>query len=127
MAGWEASAVRAIRARLGAALRTMRERRRLTQEQLAERSGLSYKFIGEIERGLGNPTIETLDRLAEALGVGVSELLIETDHHRAPNEYPISKRQLSRVREALDSIAEFAEFVSKVEYPPPRRGGRPSK
>jgi transcriptional regulator with XRE-family HTH domain len=114
--------VRPIRARLGAALRAARERQRLTQEQLAERSGLSYKFIGEVERGSGNPTIETIDRLAEALGVGIGSLFVETDHHRAPNEYQISKRELQRVREALESIVEVTDSVARVESRrPPRR------
>jgi transcriptional regulator with XRE-family HTH domain len=112
---------------LGAALRAVRERQRLTQEELAERSGLSYKFIGEIERGVGNPTVGTLDRLAEALGVPVSSLLVETDTPSGPLEYQISRRELLRVREALDSIVEITDSVSNVEYPRPRRRPRSRK
>jgi transcriptional regulator with XRE-family HTH domain len=117
--------VRPVRARLGAALRAARGRQRLTQEELAERSGLSYKFIGEIERGSGNPTIETIDRLAEALGVGVGSLFVEMDHHHAPNDYQISKRELQRVRDALESIVEVTDSVARIEYPRPPRRSRP--
>lgn len=115
-----------VRARLGAALRECRERQRLTQEQLAERSALSYKFIGEIERGNGNPTVETLDRLARALGVGISTLFLEADQHRAAQVYQISKHDLMRVREALESITEVTDSVATdVEYwPRPRRKPR---
>ena len=49
----------------------------LTQEQLAERSGLSQQYISGLERGKRNPTIVTLYELASALGVSHVELLRE--------------------------------------------------
>ena len=47
----------------------------LTQEQLAERSGLTQQYISDLERGKCNPTIVTLYELAQALGVGPVELV----------------------------------------------------
>ena len=41
----------------------------LTQEALAERSGLSQQYISGLENGLRNPTIVTIYELAQALGV----------------------------------------------------------
>lgn len=113
--------MRDVRARLGKALKECRARQRLTQEQLAERSGLSYKFIGEIERGRGNPTIATLTRLADALGINIATLFAESDHHRLSDEYQISKRDLQVVREALQSIAHIAESLGMTPYPRIRR------
>ena len=49
----------------------------LTQEQLAERAGMSQQYISDLERGLCNPTIVTLYELATALGVGPAELVRE--------------------------------------------------
>ena len=66
-----------IKRTFGQRIKTLRRFRSLTQEQLAERSGLSYKFIGEIERGTGNPTIETIGKIARALEVPVARLLTE--------------------------------------------------
>ena len=101
-----------VRARFGATLREWRTRQNLTQEQLAERSGLSYKFIGEIERGRGNPTIETMARLCEALGLGMSELLEGLDRERAPGrEYRISRRELQVAREAAASIGSLVDHL----------------
>ncbi len=110
-----------VRARLGKALRECRARQRLTQEQLAERSGLSYKFVGEIERGRGNPTIATLNRLADALGINIAALFAESDHARVSDEYQISKRDLQVVREALQSIAHVTESLGTPPYPRIRR------
>lgn len=112
-----------IRARLGAALKACRARRRMTQEQLAERAGLSYKFIGEIERGDANPTIATLDRLAGALGVDMSALVTETSQGQT-TDYQISRHELIRVREALESITDVTDRLDNVKYPPVKRRRR---
>ncbi|RYN15333.1 transcriptional regulator [Bifidobacterium animalis subsp. animalis] len=56
--------------RLNAAVAVSRAREdaRLTQEQLAERSGVSRVTINRIERGKLNPSMKTLSRLARAMG-----------------------------------------------------------
>lgn len=56
-----------LRARLGAALQRQRLRRRLTQGQLSELADLSLKYVGEIERGEANTTLDVVERLADAL------------------------------------------------------------
>ena len=53
----------------------LRDEASLTQEQLAERSGLTQQYISDLERGKCNPTIVTLYELAQALGVGPVELV----------------------------------------------------
>jgi transcriptional regulator with XRE-family HTH domain len=88
-----------ILARVGTRLRQLRLARKLTQERLAEAAGLSYKFVGEIERGIGNPTLTTLDSLATALDVALNELV--ADDARAER---VSSRDAVLVREALESI-----------------------
>jgi transcriptional regulator with XRE-family HTH domain len=52
-----------------------REVRDLSQRALAERTGLSYVHIARLELAQGNPTVATLETLAEALGVDVVDLL----------------------------------------------------
>ncbi len=52
----------------------MRSERRLTQEQLAERAGISVDFLSLIERGKNSPSFENLNELADALEVSVAEL-----------------------------------------------------
>lgn len=52
-----------------------RQRKGWTQEELAEASNLHRSYVSQIERGLVNPSIETLARIAEALGVSICDLL----------------------------------------------------
>jgi transcriptional regulator with XRE-family HTH domain len=59
---------------LGLAVRELRKRRGLSQEELAHASGLHPTYISGIERGLRNPTWRSIGRVCEALQVKVSEL-----------------------------------------------------
>jgi transcriptional regulator with XRE-family HTH domain len=59
----------------GAIVRSLRERRGLTQEELAARSGISAGYVGFVERGDNVPTLTVILQLAHALGVRPSELL----------------------------------------------------
>ena len=54
---------------LGLNVRKHREARALTQEKLAERAGLDATYISGIERGLRNPGIKNVAKLAKALGL----------------------------------------------------------
>jgi DNA-binding XRE family transcriptional regulator len=60
---------------LGARLRRAREEAGLTQPALGERAGLDQAVISRLERGKVRPRIDTLRRIAEGLGLSVSELL----------------------------------------------------
>jgi XRE family aerobic/anaerobic benzoate catabolism transcriptional regulator len=112
----EVSRVTDLRGRVGARVKQLRQARRLTQEQLAERAGLSYKFIGEVERGRGNPTLTTLAALSEALGVGLVDLLgIDPDRPR------LSPRQVTQVREALESLETLVEWATPPDQGPKSR------
>ena len=56
-------------------LRTLRRQQALSLEQLAQRTGLTKSYLSKLERGLSEPSISTVLRLAEAYGVGVSQLV----------------------------------------------------
>ena len=62
-----------LRKKFGKRLRQIRRYKDLTQEQLAERVGVSVEFIGYIERGQSAPSFETLEKIAEVLEVEVGE------------------------------------------------------
>ena len=63
-----------VLAALGLNVRKRREARELTQETLAERASLDPTYISGIERGLRNPGIKNVAKLAKALGLSTAEL-----------------------------------------------------
>jgi transcriptional regulator with XRE-family HTH domain len=64
-----------IRRRVGLNVRRFREDRKVSQEQLAFDCGLHRTYVSGIERGIRNPTVTSLQRLAKALKVTPSALL----------------------------------------------------
>ena len=67
-------AVKHVRKFLGERLRALRKERGLSQERLGQRSRLSGKFIGEVERGEKSISVDSLYRVAVALDVPLREL-----------------------------------------------------
>lgn len=59
-------------------LKKIREQKGLTQEQLAQRSGLSRRMIQKYESGVARPRYDASEKIASALDVPVSELLGES-------------------------------------------------
>ncbi|HET9152655.1 MAG TPA: helix-turn-helix transcriptional regulator [Solirubrobacterales bacterium] len=59
---------------LGAAIRRVREKKRETQEAVADRAGIAVPTLSHIEAGHANPTWATVRDIAAALGVSVGEL-----------------------------------------------------
>lgn len=64
-----------IRMKFGKHLRRLREERKLTQEELADRAGMHFTYIGQIERGVRNPSLINLHKLAKALRVNAGQLI----------------------------------------------------
>ena len=62
---------------LGQKIRAFRKQAGLSQEQLAEKADLSYKYVGEVERGCVNISLDSLVRIAKALRVALRQLLGE--------------------------------------------------
>ena len=68
---------------LGKKVHLLRREKNLTQQELGDLAHISYKYIGEIERAEKNPSIGVLNRIANALGIGLQELI---DFEPAPTE-----------------------------------------
>lgn len=64
---------------LGKNVRRLRKKQNMSQEVLAERSGISLSFLGHIERGTRKMSLETLVALADALQVTPNRLLAGQD------------------------------------------------
>lgn len=85
------------------AVKRMRTISRLTQAEFAVHRGVSAKVIKEVERGAGNPTVDTLNRIGQFFGLEVAFVRSERLH--------VNDRQagmFTAAQEASDSIAPVA-------------------
>lgn len=59
----------------GKALKHVREERELTQKYLADKTGLDRTYIASLEGGKRNPTLKTMIKIADALGLSLGDIL----------------------------------------------------
>lgn len=91
-------------------IRGMRERKAMTQEELASRCGISVSFASLLERGERSPSYETLVEVAAALEVSLSELL--RDSPVEAYDDPYYSRLLEFARKAKISRAQVDRLVA---------------
>src|SRR5215217_1074205 len=95
---------------LGTNLRARRDEQGISLSELARRSGIAKGTLSQLESGAGNPTIETVFSLSNALGVPVSALL---------NEPPASELVLVRSADldVLSGDAVDLRMLRRLENP----------
>ncbi|PLS84027.1 MAG: hypothetical protein CYG60_20130 [Actinobacteria bacterium] len=107
---------------IGKRVRTAREARGITQEELARRAGVPLNRVGRIETGaVTDPHYSTLSRIADGLGVSVAELLLEepVPLAEAPEAGPAITRDSlmsspESEKERREELREFREFLLEV-------------
>lgn len=101
---------------LGIQLKKHRKRLKLSQEDMASKTGLSVPSLSEIERGIANPTLQTLEKIAGALGVSVA-VLLDVDGSLLVSPEQIKHRlfdQLEKMtEEQLRLVAGLLSFSKK--------------
>jgi transcriptional regulator with XRE-family HTH domain len=66
-------------AAIGQSIKRTREKKKLSQEKLAERADIHTSYIGQIERGLRYPSLKVLFKIADAMNVKISDLFTGID------------------------------------------------
>lgn len=66
---------------IGLAIRESRNSSNLSQEKLAELSGLHRTYVSDVERGSRNITLNSLSKIADALQIPLSELVKKAEHY----------------------------------------------
>ena len=94
---------------LGKRIKALRNRLRLTQDQLSEAVQISPKYLSNIERGKENPTLDTLLRLAESLKVEVWEMFLADQE--TPDAQTLRKK-IDRLLQEAD--VERLRLVTKL-------------
>ena len=64
---------------IGSRIQQIRNKKRITQDQLAEKVGISSKYLSSIERGKENPTLNTILKLAQSLDVMPDEFFTQLE------------------------------------------------
>jgi transcriptional regulator with XRE-family HTH domain len=68
------------REQLARNLRLIRAQKGISQEELADLAGLHRTYVGSVERGERNISIDNIEKLAKALGVSVADLIGKGQH-----------------------------------------------
>ncbi|WP_158602369.1 helix-turn-helix domain-containing protein [Cohnella endophytica] len=84
---------------IGARVRSIRKSKGLTQEQLAELASTSHSYIGDLERGERNVTLQSLEKVSEALGVNFFELFNY-------GEFPEVEKKNSTIRKIIELLMD---------------------
>ena len=105
--------------RTGAKLRHLRILKIYSQEQLALDCDLNVNTIGMIERGQKNPTIYTLQRICDGLGITLATLFLYEDRTDTATEESIQRietvlrqlpqRDVERVARIVEELASFGQ------------------
>lgn len=104
-------------AQIGAALRRLREGRKLSLEALGKRTGVNHSYIGQLERGeIGSPRLLRVLALCEGLGITVNDLLVEAGLMQAPAGYraPTPDDAPATRADVLDVLRELGELRRDV-------------
>jgi len=112
--------------RLGRLIRSARGER-FSLEALAARSGVSAGLLSQIERGIGNPSFQTLLRVAHALDIPVSQLLADGTEHRPESSFLVrthQRRHITWPKEGMSweilSVPGQSEFTAMLGHVPPQ-------
>ena len=73
-------------------MRRLRVAKDISQERLANESGVDRTYVSRMERKLENPSIGIMDKIADSLGVHVSELLAEPTSSETPKPLKAGRR-----------------------------------
>jgi transcriptional regulator with XRE-family HTH domain len=102
-----------IRVVLSGNLRKLRKYREWSQTELAKKANISMNFLSEIERGRKWPYPETLQNLAEALGVEVFDFFnTKEDETSAPNIEEYLDRLSTNIAAAVEKSVKDTVFNS---------------
>ena len=71
---------------IGDRIRYLRKKKGLSQEELGWKAKLHYTYVGAVERGEKNVSVETLNKIARALGVGINDVFDLPKEIKDPNK-----------------------------------------
>ena len=105
----------AVSVNVGERLRELREARNISMRTLAARSGLSANALSMIERGKASPSVSTLYKLSDALGVSITSFFaVEMERKRVVFLKADSRPRVSFTRGIFEGLGG-EQFIGRVE------------
>lgn len=101
---------------VGQRIRNYRNQNGLSQEKLAELSGCHPTYIGQIERGEKNATIESIDKITSALGISLSTLFENLDGNRNLDNVPLKCYELIQSKSKEEQLKLYKILTDINEY-----------
>lgn len=102
-----------IKRLVGEQVRNLRKKKGLTQEGLGWEADLHYTYIGAVERGEKNCSLDTLNKIARALDVGIHELLTISSKTEEVVVEAAAKRSDKQIAKSL-LIKEVKKYSPEV-------------
>jgi len=94
------------------ALKRIRARMGMTVEDLSKRAGVSAGVISQLERGIGNPSLQTLSRLAAGLSVELSQILDLENTNSSPLVTKDQRKKLDPIDKESDEAGLQRELLT---------------
>lgn len=98
---------------VGEKIRYFRQKKKLTQEQLALGAEINPVFLGHLERNLKSPTITTLEKITKGLGITMSELFLDVPNNDSESE--IRQASIQHINYLLKDLSmEDLDKITKI-------------
>lgn len=89
---------------IGSTIKKLRKRKGIQQNELAERSGISQTYLSQIENGSRSATLETLEKVCEALNIPLSIISFLSLDVNSVN--PNKRDAFTRIEPAIKAMVE---------------------
>jgi len=86
-------------------IKTLREQKGLSQTELAERTGVSVRYISQMENSASNVSVEVVDRLAKGLQCSASDIFLN-------KQIKVPPKVLTLVEEAIRLLNSLKSYLS---------------
>ena len=101
-----------IKKLFGTRIKEIRKEKCLSQEELGERSGLHPTYIGGVERGERNISVENIEKIAVGLKINMGDLFPYSDHAESESE---KEKIKNSILISIDDMNEDAlSFISSI-------------
>lgn len=100
----------------GERLFQLRNRRGYSQYILSQKSGVSQSFISAIEAGNKSPTISTLRKLCDSLGITLAEFFYENSYNIPPALHKLVKECRYLTSEQNEMLSSFLNSIRTTKY-----------